>query len=647
MTIRLHRCLAATIAGVLAIASQAVAEDGFNPFNQLDTPGSARRKPVAQPRAETQTVPANGTSTPTAATPTGATGPNDDWPDQGELNGDAKGAQALPPQQWPAANVSADAVRPMAPPADQRNRGIERGELAPVIANDGSGLPFELWRGLDTTALEGQLTKLDIPPRSPAVHELWRRLITSKVTPPDGAQGQGRFDIMRAEALLRSGLLTEASRALDAEGPATGDPLRNEMAAKTLIGLGKLEKGCELAKALTPKKKELPKQQQSEALLMAGLCAAAGGNSAGAGLIADLAREEKSGDNATLAILDAVAAGMKTPVRGLKSVSLLVYRALALAGGVEAKDVIEHGEPALLAALARDPATPPSLRVAATEAAARINALSPDELAGIYREVAPAASSEALLSAGAAQGEPGLHRASLFKAAETERTPLKKVRLMRALLDDGRRSGLYLQTLVMLAKPAEQLQPVPEIGWFAESGVEIALASGAFDRARQWTTLGGAVPGDNGLRHWQALIDVSDPAFRGDRAHSLAPIEDLAAHGRMPPDLLHRLATVLDANDINVPIPLWEAASRAPQPTGGYLPETGVLSELQDAAKKREFGRTVLLVMRTLGPTGAEGANMIALGDSIRGLRRAGLEADAKRLSMEALFAQWPRNVVN
>ena len=113
--------------------------------------------------------------------------------------------------------------------------------------------------------------------------------------------------------------------------------------------------------------------------------------------------------------------------------------------------------------------------------------------------------------------------------------------------------------------------------------------------------------------------------------------------GRFPADVLHRLATVLDATDVNVPIPLWEAASRTPQPSTGYLPETGVLAQLQDAAKKKEIARTILLTMRALGPSAADGAHMIALGDSIRALRRAGLDSDARRLGVEALIAQWPR----
>ena len=51
----------------------------------------------------------------------------------------------------------------------------------------------------------------------------------------------------------------------------------------------------------------------------------------------------------------------------------------------------------------------------------------------------------------------------------------------------------------------------------------------------------------------------------------------------------------------------------------------------------------MLLVLRTLGGNGAEGAHMIALGDAVRGLKRAGLEPDARRVAFEALFGGWPR----
>ena len=75
--------------------------------------------------------------------------------------------------------------------------------------------------------------------------------------------------------------------------------------------------------------------------------------------------------------------------------------------------------------------------------------------------------------------------------------------------------------------------------------------------------------------------------------------------------------------------------------------QPGVLTALPDAAKKKEFGRAVLLAMKAIGPNGAESAHMIALGDAIRALKRAGLEADARRLGLEALLGSWPRTAVN
>jgi len=41
------------------------------------------------------------------------------------------------------------------------------------------------------------------------------------------------------------------------------------------------------------------------------------------------------------------------------------------------------------------------------------------------------------------------------------------------------------------------------------------------------------------------------------------------------------------------------------------------------------------------------GAHIITLGDTIRALRRVGLDADARRLGVEALIAQWPRGTAS
>ncbi len=550
----------------------------------------------------------------------------------------ARGQQRdAPPGGTPSAG-SDDIIRPL---GDSAGSAVERGDLTPVMAPDGSGLPYELWQGLNVATLEQLISEIEIPPRSPALHKLWLRLITSNMPPPDGGVTDQQFLALRLEILYRSGLLEEASRVLESQ-PAN-DPVVAILSARNAIGLGSQDGGCEAVKAAGASPAQLPKPIKADAVLISGYCAAVAGDAAGAGLAAEMAREEGVKEGPGLAALDALSMGVKPQTPADRSIALLDYRLIEAAGGsIEGKQLRKQAAPALLAALALDAHAPAAERLAAEEAAAEVNAITPEQLAEIYlaQAAADAAASDA---AGADSPQ---RRAGLFLAAEHENTPQKKVRLIRSFLDAAHRAGFYLTALRMAAPASDTIVAAPEIGWYAETGVEVALAAGNFAKAREWTAFGSAPNGaSTNLDHWLALIDIAEGAK--DRDDDLRHVEELAVRGRMDSTLLHRLATVLDALEYNVPIPLWEAASRTPQPAGGYLPETGVLTDLQDAAKKRQFGRTVLLAMKTLGPNGAEGAHMIALGDSIRALRRAGLEDDARSLGFEALFASWPRTISN
>jgi hypothetical protein len=566
-----------------------------------------------------------------------------DWSPFDPLNNPARGQpkqpQAQPREPAPAENGDA-IVRPL---GDSSGSAVEPGDLNPVMAADGSGLPYELWRGLDVGTLSRLITEIDIPPRSPALHQLWLRLVTSNVTPPDGGVTDQQFLALRLEILYRSGLLEEAARAL-ANMPA-GDATGAILAARNEIGLGAQDRGCETAKA-GGAPAQLPKPIRGDAALISGFCSAVAGDAPGAGLAAELAREEGLKESPGLQALDAISMGSKPHAAPDQAISLLDYRLIEAAGGaVDAAQLLKHAEPSLLAALALDAQGEPGLKLATAEAAAHLNAITPQQLADIYRAQPQ---NGAVISDAAGTDTPP-RRAALFIAAEHENTPQKKVRLIRAFLDEAHRAGFYLTALRMVAPASDSVIAAPEIGWYAETGVEVALAAGGYDEAREWAAFGSAPNGAaaGSLNHWLALIDIADGRAKTQREADLRYVEELAVQGRIGATLLHRLATVLDALEYNVPIPLWEAASRTPQPDGGHLPETGALSELQDAAKKREFGRTVLLAMKTLGPNGAEGAHMIALGDSIRALKRAGLEADARNLGFEALFASWPRAISN
>lgn len=516
---------------------------------------------------------------------------------------------------------------------------VDKGDLAPVMSSDGSGLPYELWRGLDVASIEKLISTIEIPPRSPALHELWKRLITAQ----SGDSSNPDFTALRLEALYRSGLARDAAEEIKKQG-SDENPLLLTLEARNELASGHSDKACELVGRSARAKGSIPARLKGEAIMMAGYCSAIRDDRSGAGLAADMAREEGVQASLGLEALDALSIKAKPKYTAVKQISLLDYRIAEHVGGLSHKDVLEKGEPALLVALATDPSTPVDLGLPSTEAAARLNALSPEALASIYRVNAQAVSPDDLLAGRGPQGV--ARRAALFKAAVDEHSPMRKTRLIRAFLDEANHQHLSMIAAKMIAPAAAELRPAPEISWFAETGIEIGLAAGRYDMARDWIRLGDEPGSPGNLSHWRALLDIADPKDP-QRGKSFSALEDLAANGRFPSAALYRLTTVLEALDYVVPLPLWEAANKTPQPTSGYLPETGVLTELQDASKKQEFGHTVLLVMKALGPNGAEEANLIALGDSIRALKRAGLEADARRLGLEALLSSWPRLETN
>jgi hypothetical protein len=298
-----------------------------------------------------------------------------------------------------------------------------------------------------------------------------------------------------------------------------------------------------------------------------------------------------------------------------------------------AKPNVAKASPERQYRLAHDEDIAPEVRLAAAERAASLNIIDGEVLARVYREAAPAVAKQA-------RSGPAL-RARLFATFETAPSAKIRAESISALLASARDQGIEVPIAQALARASAGLMDEPQAASFAETGVRVAALAGDEQSAWAWIDAGG-----ERLRSWQLLLAASDP-FSPRAEAALAEGVDLALRGGVSAPLLHRLVTVLDALDYNVPMRLWEAASRTPQPGGGHLPETGVLSDLQAAAKAKDTGRTILLSIRALGPPGAEGAHIIALGDSIRALKSVGLEPHARRIAFEALFASWPRSAHN
>ena len=623
---------------IVGAATPGVAQNGFNPFwkDQFQSKSKTETRPNSNPDtspSEPYLEPLDGPPdfNQTATTP--APGAAD------------RGWQNQPPAAQP------NAIGIESAPLGEIDRGVDSNALAPVIAGDRSALPYDLWQGITVGQVEKLIATLTIPPRSTAIHSLWTRVVSSTATPPEQGNSDMPFSAVQSEALFRSGLLAEAHQVM-ATTPASADnALLDALKARAAIAAEQPDSGCPIAKKLVRRIGELPKSLTGTVSLMIGYCAVHDGNQAAAALAADLAEDNGLRGSAGVAALRAYSVKTQPRLNSTTTMTIIDYRIVERVGGVVSRAHLANAKPPLLAALATSSRTPSDVRVAAGEAALKLNAISIRDMTDIYRATQSAATDVAAADPDGGQnfGDEA-RRAALFNAAETENMPLRKARHIRAYLNSARRAGLYWHALKSMAGPANQMSTLPEIGWFAETGIETSLAAGDYAGARRWAAFGEAQRQDGGanLDHWQGLIDIADPGpAKGRLANGLTMIENAARRGLFGPVLLHRLATVLDALDTQVPVPLWEMASRTPQPTSGHLPETGILSALQNAAKKREYGHVALLIMKTLGPNGAEGAHMIALGDSIRALKRAGLKSEARQLGLEALFGSWPRTVSN
>jgi hypothetical protein len=537
---------------------------------------------------------------------------------------------------------------PSAQPDGATSGHVQRGELAPIRTGPDDSLPSGLWRGLDLATIEQLIAPLELPNRSPQLHQLWRNILTARDTPSaDRATHRGQstdeqFALIRAEALYRSGQLADAERLLEVAGQLKS-AVSQGIAARILLARRKFSAGCQAAKAAAAAAKRLPRAIRGEAIAIAGYCAIHAGDRSAGELAAELARNQGYRNRFALALLKAIGANRRPNASYPKRLDVVDGLLLEEAKLVPPQESLMHAEPALLAMLATPSDTTTQSNITAAEEAARRNVIGARDLADIYRSYrfSNGETDDAL----GASVAPALRRAALFQAAERVRTPLRRTRLLRALVDDASRYDLTFPTLQMIKPLVDGLPRKPEIGWFAETAIEATLAAGDPSSALSWTIFSAALDqnAEGTMQHWRSLIDIAHGTSATNDNRSLASVEALAAHGRFSPEVLQRLATVLDALDYNVPIPLWERASKSPQSNSGHLPPTGVLSQLKAAAQNKEIARVVLLSLRTIGPAGAPGANIIALGECIRALKRAGLEPEARRLGFEALFGQWPR----
>ena len=502
----------------------------------------------------------------------------------------------------------------------------QRGAFAPPPARTTARAPLEGIATLEPKLLESIVDGLELPSKSAAIATLWPEPWRgSEAMPP-------AIEAIRIEALRRAGAIEALKSVLERVAPLS-EPAQAIILLRAQLLVGNREAGCALAGEAIRNRASLPAPARRDAVLAAGYCALAGGNAEAGKLTVGLIRAENIEASFAQAVLEGAGAKGKAPPALPATVGVLDYRIGEAAGIVWPGTLVERAEPAVLALVATGQSVDPGLKLAAAERAVKLAILPPELLAEQYRSLplGPADLANPLAS----KQTGALRRAALFQAAASEGSPVKKARLAAALLEEAGKAGLRASAARALGALVAFMRPGPELAWFADDAAEVLVQS------NQGTSVDGWAALNRDLDHWRVLGALAGGTVPD--AGALAGIERIARAGRMDAPHLHRLVTVLDALDVQIPIPLWEAASRTPQPADGHLPATGVLAELKMASDKREGARVILRAAEAMGPARANNANLLTLGDVIRALKSAGFVREARALGLEALIERWPR----
>ncbi len=501
---------------------------------------------------------------------------------------------------------------------------VKRAPLTSAARSTGNSLA-----GLDAKVLEDIVTPLELPSKSATIAALWPAIWSDA----SGAASPA-FEGIRIQTLSRSGSV-EALKGVLSRVATPAEPVLATIVMRARLLVGDREAGCALAGDAIRSRAALPPSFRRDAVLAAGYCAIVGGNAGAAKLTADLIRGEGIDAPFALAVLEGAGAGGKAIPALPDRVGALDYRIGEAAGVAWPRELADRADPGLLAVLATAERLDPGLRIVVAERAARLGVIAPETLAAQYRSIThpPGELAQPL----AALRSEALRRSLLLQAADKEQDFERKARAIAALMEDAGGAGLRPVMAGILGPVVGRLRTMPQLAWFAETAGEILALSGRGEAAHMWIDLDR-----ENAKSWRLMAALSVGGREPVRLE-LIHVERMAVAGRLEARLMHRLVTVLDALDIQVPGALWEAASRTQQPTDGYLPATGVLAELKSARDQRDKARAVLRAAQALGPAGPAEANLLTLADVIRALKAVGLEREARAVGIEAMAAAWPR----
>ena len=496
--------------------------------------------------------------------------------------------------------------------------------------------PDDLWRRISFKRFRDGLLALDGSGGSLVLNNLVADLLAERRSLPANADPQ-TVDLLKMVVFYRMGRIADLGKFI-ATIPVSAHSLPVRIfKARALLAGGQRREACALANRFPVGDLELSQDLLSEALMMTALCAAFDKNLQAVELMATVARDRNIRSPLSYAVMDYLLSGVKTAIKMPPRLGVRDYHFLRLTKLEMPKNLLQLAEPALVYALANDPATPPVLRLRAAERAAARGQIRPGALAVIYADVVSRRSAQR----GGGRSD-AYTRALLFDGLSRTSDPRHRARIIDTLLANIRGKNLSAVIGPLLAPYVGQMRPEPGLAWFALRAVEVALLARDMQLAERWYLFVKQAGREAyGAAEWLPLTDLVQQNVV-PRGEGVQMALRMAKARRLNGGALHRLTSVLDALSYEVPIPLWNLASKQPQPRKGALPAPGILSALKKMSDEGRPGEVLLLSLQAVGANPADKIHLLALGDIVRSLKKTGFTRTAGLFGFEALYGIWP-----
>ncbi|HXP13646.1 MAG TPA: hypothetical protein VN795_08295 [Stellaceae bacterium] len=505
---------------------------------------------------------------------------------------------------------------PPPPPPPPPDNSIQVLPLPPVDASwigilsaDKGGFPRALWNGTARALVAAELPRLQ-PVASPALRDLTRRLLLTDAASPPGDSEPGGASLieLRLDRLLALGFV-EPGLALLAILP---DGMTSE--ATDRDGIELRFAANDIAGACNDVGAKIVRYQGTWWARALIACQALAGDNAKAALGQSLLADQKAPpDPGFNALIDRLG-GRKVEIRKLTGPDPMKLALLAASKAKLPADALAAADLSALYGWALNAKLPPEDRLAAAERGEIYGAVTADDLAALYDQI-PAPAKPAQRIAALKAKKPATEaraRAVVYQIAHGADDPAQRRDAIAALLADAKQRGAFPATALLLAGSVANIPLDGATSDFAADAARVLLAVGYADKALPWIAASQS----------KALALLARWASGGKPPPGEAPLlpDALAELAARDPAASPGQADLITALNGALGAPVLSAATApAGQPASG-----------------QSLGETVLTALLACANGDKLASDPAALAQAVAGLRAAGLDADARRLAIEA-----------